>query len=141
MDLIVQHEDVWAATIDDSPGALAGKLTALAEAGADLDSVIARRSPETPGQGVVFVTPVRGDREVEAAGLLGFVASGSLHGLRVEGKNERGRAARVTEVLARAGINLRGFSGSVIGTQFVLHLAFDRDEDARQAAALLTTSG
>ena len=52
MDLIVEKEDVWIASLEDKPGALAGKLTALTDAGADLDFVIARRSPESPARGL-----------------------------------------------------------------------------------------
>jgi hypothetical protein len=137
MNVMADHEEVWAASMDDKPGALAGKLAALAEVGADLDFVIARRAPDKPGTGVLFVTPLRGDREIEAAGDLGFVATNRLHSVRVEGNNERGIAARITQTVAQAGLNLRGFSGAVIGTQFVLHLAFDKLEDAQKAIALL----
>lgn len=137
MNVMADHEEVWAASMEDKPGALASKLAALAEVGADLDFVIARRAPDKPGTGVLFVTPLRGDREIEAAGELGFVATNRLHSVRVEGKNERGIAAKVTQTVAQAGLNLRGFSGAVIGTQFVLHLAFDKVEEAQKAIALL----
>ena len=52
--------DVWAATIEDRPGGLAEKLEVLAEAGADLEFVIARRASESPGTGVVFMAPISG---------------------------------------------------------------------------------
>ncbi|MBE7500894.1 MAG: ACT domain-containing protein [Verrucomicrobiales bacterium] len=139
MNLIVEAETVWAAGLEDRPGALAGKLAELSEAGADLDFIIARRAADRPGTGVVFVTPLRGDREVEAAGELGFSATNRLHSVRVEGRNEPGVAARITQRIAQAGLNLRGFSGAIIGTQFVLHLAFDSDEDSRRAVTLLQT--
>jgi hypothetical protein len=137
MNVMADHEEVWAASMEDKPGALASRLAALAEVGADLDFVIARRAPDKPGTGVLFVTPLRGDREIETASELGFVATNRLHSVRVEGKNERGIAARVTQQVAQAGLNLRGFSGAVIGTQFVLHLAFDKVEEAQKAIALL----
>lgn len=137
MSYLIEPEEVWAAGLEDKPGALANVLSALAEAGADLDFIVARRAPDKPGTGVVFVTPLRGDREIEAAGELGFTASNRLHSLRIEGRNERGVAARITRRLAEAGLNLRGFSGAAIGTQFVLHMAFDTAEDAKHAVALL----
>ena len=56
--------DVWSAGIDDKPGGLAKVLSGLRDAGADLDFVIARRAPDKPGNGVVFVTPLRGDAEI-----------------------------------------------------------------------------
>ena len=137
MNVNAELEEVWAASMDDKPGALANKMTALAEAGADVDFVIARRAPDKPGTGVVFVTPLRGDPEIEAAGELGFAATNRLHSVRVDGRNERGIAGKLTEAVAKAGINLRGFSAAAIGPQFVMHLAFDTAEDARKAIALL----
>ena len=137
MNTVVELEEVWVASMEDKPGALGNKLAALAEAGADLDFIIARRSHEKPGTGVLFVTPLRGDKEIEAATEDGFNVSSHLHGVRVEGRNEPGVATKVTRKLGQAGLNLRGFSGAVIGTQFVLHLAFDTAEDAQKAIALL----
>jgi hypothetical protein len=137
MNLIVEAEEVWVAGIDDKPGALSSTLSALAAVGADLDFAIARRAPDKPGEGVLFVTPLRGDREIEAAGGLGFHATNRMHSVRVQGTNEPGIAGRLTEQIAEAGINLRGFSGAVLGTQFVLHMSFDSVEDTDKAIAVL----
>ena len=79
----VEHVDVWAATIEDRPGALAYVLAELREAGADLQFIIARRAE--PGKGVVFVTPLRGDREIAAAAQVGFNVTRTLHSVRVMG--------------------------------------------------------
>ena len=125
MELMVEREDVWIASLEDKPGALAAKLAALADAGADLDFVIARRSPDRPGTGVMFVTPLRGDAELKAASEVGFSAGNRLHSLQVEGENAKGLAGMISGKLGAAGINLRGFSGAVIGKRFVLHIAFD----------------
>ena len=132
MDMIVEREDVWAASMEDKPGALAQKLSALAEAGADLDFVIARRSGEKPGTGVVFVTPLRGDREIRAATIAGFAVTRHLHSVRIEGMNQSGIGAKIAQKVSEAGINLRGFSGAVVGTQFVLHIGVDSVEDAEK---------
>jgi hypothetical protein len=125
MEMMVEREDVWVASLEDKPGALGARLAALADAGADLDFVIARRSPERPGMGVMFVTPLRGDAELKAASEIGFSAGNRLHSIRVEGENVKGLAGKVSEKLGSAGINIRGFSGAVIGKRFVLHIAFD----------------
>ncbi|MBI5395395.1 MAG: amino acid-binding protein [Verrucomicrobia bacterium] len=137
MNAIVEREDVWVASIEDKPGGMAEKLVVLAEAGADLDFIIARRAPDKPGTGVLFVTPLRGDREVRAATALGFSVSSHLHSMRVESLNEPGIAARLTQKVAKAGINLRGFAAAAFGTRFVMHLAFDTGEDVRKAMNLL----
>lgn len=137
MDLIVEQVDVWAAGLQDKPGELAGVLAALRTAGADLQFVIARRAAETPGKGVVFVTPLQGDAEVRAAAQLGFNVTQTLHSVRIMGFNRPGVAAELTQKLADAGINLRGFSGSVIGPQFVAYAAMDSQADADKATLIL----
>ena len=67
MEIIVERVDVWAANIEDKPGGLAGVLATLRDVGADLQFIIARRAPQEPGRGVVFVAPLQGDREIAAA--------------------------------------------------------------------------
>jgi hypothetical protein len=137
MDLLVERVDVWAATIEDKPGGLAQALDALREAGANLQFVIARRAPDQPGAGVVFVTPLQSDREIEAAAQIGFNVTQSLHSVRILGPDRPGVAAALTAKLAEGGINLRGFSASVIGPQFVAYVAFDSQNDAAKAMDLL----
>jgi hypothetical protein len=137
MDLIVERVNVWAATIRDKVGGLAYLLTGLRDAGADLDFIIARRAAEKPGTGVVFVTPLRGDREVAAAAELGFNVTNSVHSVRVEGENRPGVTAELTEKLAAAGINLRGLSVAVIGARFILYIGLDTAVDAIKAADIL----
>lgn len=137
MDLLVEHVDVWAATIQDKPGALASVLSELREEGADLQFIIARRAPEAPGKGVVFVTPLQGDTEIAAAAQLGFNVTHTVRSVRVMGRDRRGIAAELTQKLADRGLNLRGFSASVIGTQFVAYVAVDSLEDANRAIEIL----
>ncbi len=138
MEVIVQREDVWAAGVDDTPGALADKLSALTDAGADLHFIIVRRAPEKPGTGVIFVTPLRGDREVQAASAVGFAVTTGLRSVRVEGPNEPGIAAKLAKAVGDAGINMRGFSAAVLGTQFVVHIGVDSAEDAETVLRLLS---
>jgi hypothetical protein len=137
MDLLVERVDVWAASIPDQPRGLAQALAALRDAGADLQFIIARRTPDAPGKGVVFVTPLRGDREVRAAAQVGFGTTNSLHSLCIAGQDRPGIAAELTGKLGAAGINLRGFSGATIGTQFVAYVAMDSLDDANKAMQLL----
>ena len=137
MDIIVERANVWAASIRDESGNLAQLLAGLRDAGADLDFVIARRVAEKPGTGVVFVSPLRGDRELAAAANLGFNITSSLHSVRVQGENKPGIAAVLTGKLAAEGINLRGFSAAVIGARFILYIAFDTDADAVKAVNIL----
>jgi hypothetical protein len=137
MKLKVSRTDTWAAPIDDRPGGLADALAALARAGANLELIIARRAPERRGSGVVFVTPLKGAKQIKAAGAAGFQKTDSLHTLRVQGADKPGACAKLTRALAEVGINLRGFSAAALGKQYVSHLALDTAADATKAAAVL----
>jgi hypothetical protein len=137
MDLFVEHVDVWAAPIQDKPGGLATVLGTLREVGANLQFMIARRAPEKPGKGVVFVSPLQGDREIAAAAEVGFNVAQTLHSVRIMGPDRPGIAAELTQKLADAGINLRGFSASMIGTQFIAYAALDSLEDAKKTVEIL----
>ena len=137
MELLVNRVDIWAASTGDKPGGLSGILKGLYEAGADLDFVIARRAPDEPGTGVVFLTPIRGDREVEAASTLGFNITSSVDAVRVEGDNVPGAAAKLAELVADAGINIRGFSVAVIGPRYIAYIGFDSSSDTEKAAKII----
>jgi hypothetical protein len=139
METIVEHVDVWAANIEDKPGGLAMALATLRDVGADLQFIIARRAPQDPGRGVVFVTPLQGDREIAAAAAVGFNVTQTLHSVRVMGRDRPGAAAELTQQLANGGINLRGFSASVIGSQFSAYVAVDSLDEANKAIAILRT--
>ena len=125
------------ASIPDRTGALAVKLKALATGGCNLEFVIARRVGDKSGKGVVFVTPIKGAKQVGAAGEAGFARSSSLHTLRVEGPDKVGQAGRVAAALADHGLNLRGFSAAAIGKKFICHIALDTEADVVRAARIL----
>ena len=137
MALKVTRVDVWAASIEDQPGGLAVKLEELAAAGAQLEFVVARRAPDQPGTGVVFVTPLTGAAQIRAAKKAGFAKSSSLHSLRIEGPDAPGLGAKITRALADAGVNLRGLSAAAIDGQCLVHLAVDTSADAGKAARIL----
>ena len=137
MGIRIERTDVWAAELEDTPGTLARKLNALADAGADLEFVVARRAPDKPGKGVVFATPVKGAAQCRAAKKAGFHKSKSLCAVRVEGPDKRGQGANVLRALAAKGINLRGISATATGRKFVAHIALDGAADATNAGRVL----
>ena len=137
MELSVERVDVWAATIEDKPGGLAQVLSALRDAAVDLQFVVARRTPEAPDKGVVFVAPLQGEREIRAATQVGFSITTSLYSVRVMGLDQLGAIAQLTQMLADGGINLRGVSAAVLGTQFIAYLAIDSLDDAEKAVDIL----
>ena len=137
MKLDIARIDVWVAGIEDRPGGLAQTLRGLAEAGANLGFVIARRAPERPEKAVVFAAPIPGAKQEKAARKLGFQKSKSVHGVRVTATDKPGLGFRLTETIADAGINLRGFSGVAVGRRAVFHIAFDAPSDAAKAVRVL----
>lgn len=133
----VQKVETWAASLEDKAGALAEKLNALAKAGVNLEFLLARRAPDKPGAGVVFVTPIKGATGLRAAQAAGFHKTTSLHTVRLEGVDKTGGGARITRVLAEAGLNLRGVSAAVISKKFVAYIALDTAPDAAKAGRVL----
>ena len=138
MKLKVTRVQVWRATIDDRVGGAADRLEPLAAAGADLQFVFARRTPEQPGAGVVYVAPVKGAKVIRAAKAAGFLPPDDIHFLRVEGANKAGLIGVVTRVLADAGISFRGVSAAALGRSGVAYIAFDVADDALRGARLLS---
>ena len=137
MALTITRMEVWSATIEDRPGGTAEKLEPLAQAGANLEFLLARRAPEQPGSGLLFVAPVKGARTMKAAREAGFAKSEDIHTLRIEGSDKTGLAAELSRALMESGINVRGLSAAAIGRKFIAYLALDTAEDAKKATAVL----
>jgi len=137
MALRVSKVELWSATIDDRAGGAADKIEPLAKAGANFEFVFARRTPEQPGMGILFITPVKGAKVTQAAQAAGFGKSITTHSVRIEGTDKPGVTAKVMRALANAGISFRAFSASAIGRRFVSFVALDSAEDAARATSLL----
>jgi hypothetical protein len=137
MALKVQRVETWAASLEDTPGSLATKLNALSRAGVNLQFVIARRAPDKPGTGVVFVTPIEGAVGRRAAKEAGFQKTNNIHTVQVQGPDKRGQGGAMIQALADGGLNLRGVSAAAIGTKFIAYIALDTRADAAKAARLL----
>jgi len=132
---------VWSGVVVDQAGGVASKLALLAQAGANLEYVYTRRSPDKPGTGVLYVAPVTGPMQQRAAKAAGLHETDDPIVLRVEGDNSAGLAHRVTQQWAMAGLSLQGLMMSVISGRFVGYVAFDNTIDANRAAAILGEQG
>ena len=141
MALKVTKTDVWAAEIQDQPGGLAKVMETIASAGANLECVIARRQPDKPGTGVVFISPLRGKKPLAAATAVGFNAARRIATLKVEGGDRPGLGAQLAQAVGAAGVSMRGVSAAAIGRKFVAYLGFDNWDDANKAAAALKILG
>jgi hypothetical protein len=123
--------------MEDKPGSLAAKLKALSDAGVNLEYVLARRAPDKPGTGVLFVTPIKGAKQCRAAKDAGFHKTAKLHAVRVEGPDKPGQGAEMAQTLADQGINLRGLSAVAFAKKFMCHVALDTAADAIKALRIL----
>ena len=137
MTLKISRVDLWTASIDDRAGGAADRLEPLSKAGANFEFVFSRRTPEQPGTGMLFVTPVKGAKVIQAAQAAGFAKPQSIHSVRIEGANKPGVTAMVARALANGGISFRALSASGIGSKFVGYVALDTAEDAAKAVSLL----
>jgi predicted amino acid-binding ACT domain protein len=137
MKLKITRSEMWKATIDDRPGGAAAVLDPVARAGANLEFAFARRAPEMPGKGLLFVLPVKGKKVLAAAQAAGLAVAPDMHMLRIEGGDKPGITAAIARALANAGINFRAFSATAVGRSFKGFLALDSAEDVARATAVL----
>jgi len=137
MTIKVSRVDVWMAIIDDRAGGAAEKLEALAKAGADLEVVFARRTPEHAGQGILFAGPIEGAKVTRAAQEAGFKRSDNIHGVRIEGGDKPGTGARIARAVADSGVSARGLNAMAMGKNFLSFLALDSAEDAAKIVKAL----
>ena len=132
---------VWSCEVVDQPGAAAGKLSFLAQSGANLEFISTQRLPNKPGFGYLYVAPLTGPTQLRAAKTAGLheVDSPVVH--RIEGDNEAGLAHRLTKTWELANITLQGLTLCVLGEKFVGYVAFDTVAEANRAAQILADLG
>src|SRR5262245_16588292 len=119
----IQKVDVWSAEIPDQAGGLDAVLEPLAAAGADLSFLVARRRPDQPGRGIVFLGGLKGAKQAATAQKVGLVKANDVTGLIVEVANKPGLAHKLVERLAAARINMRGMMACVTGSKCVMQFA------------------
>jgi hypothetical protein len=141
MSFKLDREHLWSCEVEDRAGGVAAKLSALAQASANLEFILTRRQPDKPGTGMLYVAPVTGPIQVRAAKAAGFHETHDPLVLRVEGDNQAGLAHRLTQQWALAGITMAGLTMAVIGGKFVGFAAFDSVIDANKAAQILADLG
>lgn len=140
MAMTISKSDVWATEIADQPGAVSSRLQTLADAGVNLEFLLARRQPEKPGWGIVFVSGIKGAKATKAAAAAGFRKSTQIAALRVDAANKPGVCYDLLGRIAAGGINIRGATAMGIGSKCSTFVAFDSTADADAAAKLLRKS-
>jgi hypothetical protein len=139
MPLRIRRIQVWSGEISDRPGAAAAKLVYLVEAGADLEFIFTRPSPLKLDSSVLFLAPITGPAQIEAARKANLGPALDVAMLCVEGENRPNISYEIMSRLAIANINLRGLSISNLGGRFAAYLAFDDTETVTSAVQVLAT--
>lgn len=132
---------VWAGEVNDRAGGVSGKLSMLAEAGANLEFIFTQRLPNKPGMGMLYVAPLSGAAQHRAAHAAGLSEVTVPVVIRVEGDDSHGLGHRVTQEWAKASISFHELTMCAVGNKFVGYAAFDSVEDGNRAAAILGDLG
>lgn len=135
MSYSIKPVDVWAVDVVNRPGRLARVLEGLAQAGAMLEFMIARRASATTSR--VFVAPLTTARERKMAADLGLTRAAGVHAVRIEGPDRPGLGAAMTRTLSDHDLNLRGASAAAIGRKALFYFSFDSVNDQKAAIGLL----
>ncbi len=136
MAVTIKKMTLWRNEVANQPGVLANTLGPLAEAGVDLQVLIAYRYAGDPGKAAIEVYPISGKKAASAAQQAGLSAF-SLPALLVEGNNKPGLGYKIAQALAGAGINLAFAVAQVVGRRYSAVFGFENDADARKARNLI----
>ncbi|MGD8453682.1 MAG: hypothetical protein PVJ57_17860 [Phycisphaerae bacterium] len=123
----ITKEFVCGGAIKDTTASLAETLRALSAGGLDLEMIVSRR--DQSGWALMFVSPLRSEKEMEVAEAVGLRREGTLQTLRIEGPDAHGLGARIATALADAGIEVRGYWALSLSDRAVTDIAFDDEED------------
>src|SRR5271165_5561774 len=115
MALEIRRVQVWSGEINDLLGAAAAKLEYFARAGADLHFVFTRPHPTKPDAGVIFLGPLSGPEQVQAARQAGLAPALDIVMLYIQGPNRPGIGFEIMSHLAVAGLALQSLSISAAG--------------------------
>jgi len=136
MGVTVKQITLWRSEVANRPGALAGMLGPLAEAGGNLKVVMGYRMPGEENRSAIEVYPVTGRKVTAAARSVGLSDSG-IPTLLVDGDDRPGLGAAIARGVAEAGINMIFLMAQVVGRRYSAIIGFESAADARKAAAVV----
>jgi hypothetical protein len=136
MAVTIKKVTLWRAEVENQPGVLSGVLGPLAAAGANLQVVMGYRYRGQENKAAIELGPVSGKKVANAAAQAGFSAL-PLPTLLVQGDDQPGLGHAIAHALGNAGINVAFLVAQVVEGQFSAIIAFESDDAAKQATALI----
>jgi hypothetical protein len=137
MAVSVKKVTIWTTEVPHQAGQLANVLRPLAEAGANLQVIMAYAEGS---RGFVEVCPLSGKRHTEAARRAGLVASDKPT-LLVAGDDRPGLGYAIARAIADRGVSISFDVTQVMGKKFSSVYGFHTEEDARAAAGAIKKAG
>src|SRR4030095_1703967 len=95
----IKKFSIWSNEIDDVVGATTGLFKVLADAGTDVEFSLSRPLGDKPGKAILFLAPVKGKKQEEAAKRAGFVFRPDVVGVQVQGPSRIGGNFRLTAAM------------------------------------------
>jgi hypothetical protein len=136
MAVTVKKIVLWRKEVENKPGALAGVLAPLAQAGANLEVIMGTSLPDDAGRASIGVFPVKGKKSMAAAEAAGLRAT-PVPALLVQGPDRPGLGHGMARMVADAGINIGFMVAQVLGRNFSAIYGFASEADAGKAGALI----
>ncbi len=133
MAVTVKNVTIWRKEVGHGPGLLARALQPLADAGANLQIIMAYAEGE---KGIVEVGPISGKKVTDAATKTGFAAYDKPT-LLVEGSDRPGLGAKIASAIAAEGISISFDITQVSGRRFFSIYGFESPEKAKAAVAAI----
>ena len=135
MAITVKKAALWRTEVDNRPGALASALEPLAQAGADLQVVMAYRYPGAD-KAAVELHPISGRKPIAAAKTADLARS-SIPVLLIEGDNRPGLGYQLAKAIGDAGVNMSFVMAQVISRRYSAVFGFENEADVAKAATLI----
>jgi hypothetical protein len=132
----IRELTIWSGEVANRPGMLARALAPLAEAGADLEVVMAYLKPGDRQRAVLEVAPISGVRE-QAAAREADLHPAEIPCLLVEGTNRPGLGHEIAKALGDDGIDMNFLVTHVVGEKYRSVIGFASGESLERAAAAI----
>ena len=136
-EFTIKKFQIWSTDTDNVAGATTGLFKMLADAGADIEFALGRPHGDDPNKAVLFVSPIKGSRQEEAARAADFVPRPDVVGVQIQGPSRIGGNFRLTAALAHEDLTFRALVTTVDGNRFTAVFAFKSDKDADRAVNVL----